>query len=117
MPQLCPVLYLILAFGTLSPDTYRYQFCLAAFARCRHRRVSADVFLEMVGASKAPAAVRTFESFLSGVRTNVSLQFVRSTESFAAVQPTADKRALACMPPAQLHTNIVHIHPKSTAFD
>ena len=63
--------------------------------------MSAGVFLEMVGASKPPAAVDTFEPSLSGVRTNVSMQFVRSTESFAAVQPAADERTLTRVPSAR----------------
>jgi len=61
----------IRAAKALLRSSVLVHFSIVAFARCRY--VSASVLLEVVGASKSLAAVRTFESLLSRVCTNVSL--------------------------------------------
>jgi len=60
--------------------------------------VRLDVLAEVVGAHESFRADAADESFFSGVRPDVPLQFVGSGEALAAEQPVAEERSLAGVP-------------------
>ena len=56
------------------------------------------MFAEVIGAHESLVANRAGEPFLSRVCPQVTLELVRSCESFAAEKPIADERTLARVP-------------------
>lgn len=56
------------------------------------------VFVQVIGASEALVAGRAHESFLSGMRSQMALQFVGTRESFAAEKPVAHERPFTGVP-------------------
>lgn len=61
--------------------------------------VSLYVFTQMVAPHKPLVADRTGESFLPGVRAQVSLELVRARKPLPAKQPVTHKRSLSGVPP------------------
>lgn len=90
-----------LLFETLHDKTTVSSSASTAAAGCLllpHLLVSFDVLVKMVAAHEPFVALAAHESLFAGVCPEVSLQFVRSSETFAAIQPVADERSLSRVP-------------------
>ena len=61
--------------------------------------VSANMFVQMVRSGESFAALRTDETLLTSVCSQMALQLVRPSERLAAENPPAGERPLPCMPP------------------
>ena len=57
------------------------------------------VLREMIGPHEAFVTLFALEALFTGVRAQVSLEFIGPGETFAAEQPVADKRSFAGVPP------------------
>lgn len=107
-PRLCNLLNLDIIFrsvartSTFAADVDSFTLLLLVFFRFAFLHcviiVSFNVFGQVITSHESFIADGASESFLARVCSKMSLQLVRTCETFAAKQPVTYKWPLACMP-------------------